>query len=860
MSENSAQPFLTIGMATHNDFDGVYFTIQSLRLYHSHLMNQIEIVIVNNSPDAHHDGLLRGLVSNLQGEVANVIYLNYTEAVGTSAPRDKVFELATGLYVTCVDCHIMLAAGSVDVLFDYLKEHPDTCDLISGPIMMDNFKGLETHFIDGTGHPLSRLRSTCKAVAHVYENVWRAEMWGIWGTVWQCNCDREHGVRFTIESGPSGECVYHTVDMGRHLLIGCDHCKTSFPIPNIPYHGHESVLESLDYHILGSMVDDVPFEIPGQGLGLFVCRREAWLHFNPHARGFGGEELYIHEKFRKAGHKCVCLPLLLWPHRFGRGVPQSYPVTRWMKVRNYVVEFDELERPLDEVYQHFCIDIPADHRMLESEWEALIKDPINQVERATSSCGGCNAPPVIDLSFSTPDEVFDKNKEEERDLNLHMPYLRQLATGLDTVTEISVRKETTIAFLAARPKKFYSYCTEQRNGYVATMTHLLSQEEGSGEPFWDFTPEADTRAISSIEETDLLFIDSEQTYTRLREELRKYAPSCRRYIAIHDTEVYGKEGVDGKPGLQFAIQWFCRTFPEWSVVYYTPLQYGLTVLSKNPADKPTPPPLLSWKSVKKFVTAHAKHKLSGGKDAPLPLYEGRLNQCAVCPQRVDDRCAVCGCFVAEKAEMLTEDCPLALWPPITDPTQQTLAVLDSMYLSAVHTQSDINEHCPVLRTLASECETVTEFGMRSGNSTTALLRGQPKKLTTYDINFNDIADTLKAVQCETDFTFIQGSTLEVEIEETDFLFIDTLHNGSQLRQELARHSEKVKKFIAFHDTVSFGLVGETEEEGLRPAIREFLQTNPEWILADHFDNNNGLTIIARKEEIGENPEVAHIDF
>lgn len=38
-----------------------------------------------------------------------------------------------------------------------------------------------------------------------------------------------------------------------------------------------------------------------QGLGIFACRRDVWPGFNPRLRGFGGEEGYIHEKFRRAG-------------------------------------------------------------------------------------------------------------------------------------------------------------------------------------------------------------------------------------------------------------------------------------------------------------------------------------------------------------------------------------------------------------------------------------------------------------------------------------------------------------------------------------------------------------------------------
>ena len=37
---------LTIGMATYNDFDGVYFTLQALRLYQD--LEQTELLVIDN--------------------------------------------------------------------------------------------------------------------------------------------------------------------------------------------------------------------------------------------------------------------------------------------------------------------------------------------------------------------------------------------------------------------------------------------------------------------------------------------------------------------------------------------------------------------------------------------------------------------------------------------------------------------------------------------------------------------------------------------------------------------------------------------------------------------------------------------
>jgi hypothetical protein len=98
--------------------------------------------------------------------------------------------------------------------------------------------------------------------------------------------------------------------------------------------------------------DAPPFDIPMQGLGLFACRAAAWPGFNPLFRGFGGEEGYIHEKFRQRGGRTLCLPFLRWVHRFGRpaGVPYR---NKWEdRFRNYLIGFDELGLPTEELEAH----------------------------------------------------------------------------------------------------------------------------------------------------------------------------------------------------------------------------------------------------------------------------------------------------------------------------------------------------------------------------------------------------------------------------------------------------------------------------------------------------------------------------
>jgi hypothetical protein len=163
---------------------------------------------------------------------------------------------------------------------------------------------------------------------------------------------------------------------------------------------------------------------------------------------------------------------------------------------------------------------------------------------------------------------------------------------------------------------------------------------------------------------------------------------------------------------------------------------------------------------------------------------------------------------------------------------------------------DINEHMLRLAQLARQCEHVTEFGVRTGMSTYSFLHGLSDKpsaiLRSYDLHdfFNVFAIRN---QLEIDWTFRQGSTLEADvIEPTDLLFIDTLHTYAQVKGELERHGNQARKYIAFHDTVAFGVLGEDNGTGINLAIQEWMRDNDHWVLFEHYENNNGLTILTRK--------------
>lgn len=175
-------------------------------------------------------------------------------------------------------------------------------------------------------------------------------------------------------------------------------------------------------------------------------------------------------------------------------------------------------------------------------------------------------------------------------------------------------------------------------------------------------------------------------------------------------------------------------------------------------------------------------------------------------------------------------------------------ILNETFLTNCNTPSDINEHLDDLNNLANECTHITELGVRSGNSTSAFLVADVI-LRSYDIELdNKVIELFKiAKEKGKDVEYIQGDDRIINIEETDLLFIDTYHSYDQLKIELERHHDKVRKYIVLHDTFIHAIKGHLEGEiGLLPALIEFMIKYPQWTFKMHKINNSGLTVIERK--------------
>lgn len=134
----------TIGMPSYNNFAEVFFTVQALRIYHD--LKDAEILIVDNFGSK----ILEAWVKHNGKD--KVRYICENKVQGSSHAKNKVFEYAKGENVICIDSHILIRPGALDVELE-------GDNFYQGPLQY----------------------ASCTKYALCWEPVWRRHMWGIWG-------------------------------------------------------------------------------------------------------------------------------------------------------------------------------------------------------------------------------------------------------------------------------------------------------------------------------------------------------------------------------------------------------------------------------------------------------------------------------------------------------------------------------------------------------------------------------------------------------------------------------------------------------------------------------------------------------
>lgn len=156
----------TIGIATLDDFEGLWWTVHTILSHHVTAIGpEWQLVVIDQNPDSDHGAECANLVvKKLKRRIDRLGCLHSAKYVPMRAPRgigvarNRIFAEAAGDWVLCLDSHVLLYP---EALAEFAKLAPTIGrDLLVGPLVSESGGYVGTH----------------------QELVWRREALGIWET------------------------------------------------------------------------------------------------------------------------------------------------------------------------------------------------------------------------------------------------------------------------------------------------------------------------------------------------------------------------------------------------------------------------------------------------------------------------------------------------------------------------------------------------------------------------------------------------------------------------------------------------------------------------------------------------------
>lgn len=170
-------------------------------------------------------------------------------------------------------------------------------------------------------------------------------------------------------------------------------------------------------------------------------------------------------------------------------------------------------------------------------------------------------------------EEYNWAKSIPTDIFYHLDILNKLASKVDHVTEFGVRTGMSSRAFLASTCILRSYDLE----LDPRVQQLFDHASSIGKDVKYI--KGDTLTID-IEDTDLLFIDTDHTYKQLKQELDIHHSKVIKYLAFHDTTTFAGPNTQDKYGMVAALLEFLAEHKEWQVIYHTPLNNGFTILER----------------------------------------------------------------------------------------------------------------------------------------------------------------------------------------------------------------------------------------------------------------------------------------
>lgn len=524
----------THGIVVHTEVNEAILTAQSIRI--NHLVgrrNDSEVLIVDNCPGSAGSAHLASWCRS-----ANVRYIPQESPVGTAVAKNRVFAEARGERVSCRDGHVFEKPDTWERMDRWFDRHPGCMDLLHGPLLRDSLQGfVGTHMAD----------------------VWRGQMRGIWTQAWMTRDSQRFQI---LKAGDSALAV--TLDSPHRELPG---------MAPIPFDGHERALIARGCVPLGLDPHD-EVDVPGTGGWMIVCRKDGWLGFNPEFRGFGGEETYLQQKYRKAGRRAIVLGCLQTWHMFRDTKAKSpYPNTVYDHVRNAVLGAMELGEPLDRIEEHFV----GGKIMRREKFEEIVANPYEHPKFVMQDDGTPPVAPPITEAAVNPlaavkpiGELLDEVVARGGEIAPHLVPLRNVASTCHSVAEISSHPETFVALCAGMSPVVRSF----NLGAEDTICRQAIAAARSGRDVTITKADPEAKALQ-VPVSDLVLLDVSPVV--LMRDLMLIQQRCRRYLVIYGTL---------RPHMIDILRVFMDRHPQWFIAGQVTHEPWLTVLGCQPEDRP----------------------------------------------------------------------------------------------------------------------------------------------------------------------------------------------------------------------------------------------------------------------------------
>lgn len=173
------------------------------------------------------------------------------------------------------------------------------------------------------------------------------------------------------------------------------------------------------------------------------------------------------------------------------------------------------------------------------------------------------------------ESLYYKHLNTISDINQHLPTLKYYASKCKHITEFGVRAAiSTWAFLEAKPATIRSYDIADIPILTFEAIKVFAKENSIDYRFYK-----QDVLNSTIDKTELLFIDTLHTYEQLSSELTHHSSKVSKYIILHDTVSYAHTGEDGSEfGLVEAVEDFLYSHPTWKLREQYYYNNGLMIL------------------------------------------------------------------------------------------------------------------------------------------------------------------------------------------------------------------------------------------------------------------------------------------